>query len=128
MPFGLRNAPSTFQRFVDITLAGLTWKVYLVYLDDIIVFSRSNEDHLAHLDTVLHRLYSAGLTLNLKKCYFFKDSVGYLGHVIRPGKLAVAEKTPRRFTQRVTQRPKQSYALSWDFATSIDASSAVFRS
>ena len=56
MPFGIRNAPATFQRFVDIALAGLTWKVCLVYLDDIIVFSRSNEDHLAHLDTVLHRL------------------------------------------------------------------------
>ena len=95
MPFGLRNAPATFQRFVDITLAGLTWKVCLVYLDDIIVFSRSNEDHLAHLDTVLHRLYSAGMTLNLKKCHFFKDTVGYLGHVIRPGKLAVAEKNTK---------------------------------
>ena len=50
---------------------------------------------LAHLDTVLHRLYSAGLTLNLMKCHFFKDTVGYLGHVIRPGKLAVAEKNTK---------------------------------
>jgi Reverse transcriptase (RNA-dependent DNA polymerase) len=66
MPFGLRNAPSTFQRFVDITLAGLTWKVCVVYLDDIIMYSRSREDHLEHLDAVLLRLYRAGLSLNLK--------------------------------------------------------------
>jgi Reverse transcriptase (RNA-dependent DNA polymerase) len=56
MPFGLRNAPVTFQRFVDITLAGLTWKTCHVYLDDIIVFSKTAEEHLSHLDEVLHRL------------------------------------------------------------------------
>jgi hypothetical protein len=92
MPFGLRNAPATFQRFVDITLSGLTWKVCLVYLDDIIVFSKNEEQHLLDLDAVLHRLYRAGLSLNLKKCHFFKETVDYLGHVIRPGKLSVAEK------------------------------------
>jgi RNase H-like domain found in reverse transcriptase/Reverse transcriptase (RNA-dependent DNA polymerase)/Integrase zinc binding domain/Integrase core domain/Chromo (CHRromatin Organisation MOdifier) domain/Retroviral aspartyl protease len=92
MPFGLRNAPATFQRFVDITLAGLTWKTCLVYLDDIIIFSKTKEEHLDHLDAVLQRLYSAGLSLNLKKCYFFKETVSYLGHVIHPGKLSVAEK------------------------------------
>jgi Reverse transcriptase (RNA-dependent DNA polymerase) len=71
MPFGLRNAPATFQRFVDITLARLTRKICLVYLDDIIIFSKTKEEHLEHLDAVLHRLYRAGLSLNLKKCYFF---------------------------------------------------------
>jgi Reverse transcriptase (RNA-dependent DNA polymerase) len=43
MPFGLRNAPATFQRFVDISLAGMTWKTCLLYLDDIIVFSKTAE-------------------------------------------------------------------------------------
>jgi hypothetical protein len=47
---------------------------------------------MAHLEAVLHRLYRAGMTLNLKKCHFFKDTVDYLGHVIRPGQLSVAEK------------------------------------
>ena len=56
MPFGLRNAPATFQRFVDITLSGLTWKTCLVYLDDIIVFSKTPAEHMAHLDAVQHRL------------------------------------------------------------------------
>jgi Reverse transcriptase (RNA-dependent DNA polymerase) len=72
MPFGLRNAPATFQSFVDITLSGLTWKSCLVYLDDIIVFSKTPAEHTAHLDAVLHRLYRAGLTLNLNKCHLFK--------------------------------------------------------
>jgi RNase H-like domain found in reverse transcriptase/Reverse transcriptase (RNA-dependent DNA polymerase) len=92
MPFGLRNAPATFQRFVDITLSGLTWKTCLVYLDDIIVFYKAPAEHMAHLYAVLHRLYRAWLTLNLNKCHFFKETVDYLGHVIRPGQLSVAEK------------------------------------
>jgi hypothetical protein len=95
MPFGLRNAPATFQRFVDITLTGLTWKVCLVYLDDIIVFSKNNEEHMEHLDLVLHRLYRAGLSLNLKKCHFFKKEVSYLGHVIGQGTLSVSGKNTR---------------------------------
>jgi Reverse transcriptase (RNA-dependent DNA polymerase) len=61
IPFGLWNAPATFQRFVDITLAGLTWKNCLVYLDDIIIFSKTKEEHLEHLNAVLQRLYRAGL-------------------------------------------------------------------
>jgi Reverse transcriptase (RNA-dependent DNA polymerase) len=89
MPFGPRNAPDTFQRFVDITLSGLTWNTCLVYLDDIILFSKTPAEHL---DVVLHRLYRAGLTLNLKKCHFFKETVDYLGHVIRPCQLSVADK------------------------------------
>jgi hypothetical protein len=92
MPFGLTNAPATFQRVVNMTLAGLTWKTCLVYLDDIIIFSQTFAEHLHHLDEVLKRLYRAGLSLKLKKCHFVKDNISYLGHVIRPGKLAVAEK------------------------------------
>jgi hypothetical protein len=67
MPFGLTNAPATFQRAVDITLAGLTWKICLVYLDDIIIFSKNFEEHLEHLEEVLTRIYRAGLSLKLKK-------------------------------------------------------------
>jgi hypothetical protein len=92
MPFGLTNAPATFQRVVVITLSGLTWKTCLVYLDDIIIFYSSFEEHLTHHDQVLERFYRAGLSLKLRKCRYFSDTVSYLGHVIRPGKLAVAEK------------------------------------
>jgi Reverse transcriptase (RNA-dependent DNA polymerase) len=90
MPFGLFNAPATFQRALDLILAGVKWKYALVYLDDVIVYSRNAEEHLGQLDHVLSLLAQAGATLKLKKCEFFKSSVNYLGHVVLPGKLAVA--------------------------------------
>jgi hypothetical protein len=92
MPLGLRNAPATFQRAIEIIISGLKWRTCLVYLDDIIIYSNSREDHYHHVDEVLMTLGKAGLSLKLKKCHFFKDTVGYLGHVIRPGRLEVAEK------------------------------------
>lgn len=92
MPFGLCNAPATFQRTLDILLAGLRWKTCLVYLDDVIIFSNSFEEHVQHVREVLSALQTAGLSLKLKKCKLFSATVDYLGHVIRPGKLAVAEK------------------------------------
>jgi hypothetical protein len=75
MPFGLRNAPATFQRTVDIVFSGLRWKTCLVYLDDIIVFSNSSEEHASHLDEVLSLLYGARSSLKLAKCSFFLDTV-----------------------------------------------------
>jgi hypothetical protein len=92
LPFGLRNAPETFQRAIDIILSGVKWKTCLVYLEDVIVLSGSRSAHLAHVAEVLTLLGNAGLSLKLKKCHFFSETVGYLGHVIRPGRLGVAEK------------------------------------
>ena len=92
MPFGFCNAPATFQRTVNILLSGYRWKTCLVYLDDVIIFSKSIEEHLKHVDEVLEILRQAGMALKLKKCHFFTNSVNYLGHVIRPGTLEVSEK------------------------------------
>ena len=82
MPFGLCNAPATFQRFMDATLAGLKWKNLVVYMDDIIVFSSTFEEHIDDLNEVFKRLSKANVTLNQNKCEFFKDKIHYLGHVI----------------------------------------------
>ncbi len=92
MPFGLTNAPVTFQRAVDILLSGVNWQFCLVYLDDIIVYSKSEEDHIRHVDEVLSILRKAGLSLKFKKSNFFCRSVDYLGHRITPGRLEVALK------------------------------------
>ena len=92
MPFGLCNASTTLQRTLDIFLAGLRWKTCLVYLDDVIVFSRTFDKHVKHVQEVLHILRSAGISLKLKKCHFFTKTVDYLGHVIKPGRLEVATK------------------------------------
>ena len=82
MPFGLTNAPATFQRMVDKTLKDLIGTICLVYLDDIIVFSKTVEEHMVHLELVFERLRRATLKLNREKCYFMKEKVIYLGHVI----------------------------------------------
>lgn len=78
---------------MDVILSTIRWQYALVYLDDVIVYSRSIEAHLDHVYSVLQLLKDAGVTLQLKKCQFFTDNVDYLGHVIRPGKLQVADKT-----------------------------------
>ena len=84
MPFGLTNAPPTFQRLMECVLAGLSGAHCLVYLDDIIVFSTTFEEHLKRLTSVLDRLRTAGLKLKSRKCHFAKKQITYLGHVISP--------------------------------------------
>ena len=82
MPFSLTNAPVTFQRLMECTLAGLSGEQCLIYLDDIIIFSSAFEEHLLRLASVFDRLRSAGLKLKAKKCYFARTQVTYLGHII----------------------------------------------
>ena len=80
VPFGLCNAPATFSRLMDRVLAGLHWETCLFYLDDIIVFSSTWEDHLARLREVFERLRHAKLKLGPAKCTFAAKEVSYLGH------------------------------------------------
>ncbi|MGC8821243.1 MAG: reverse transcriptase domain-containing protein, partial [Fervidobacterium sp.] len=82
MPFGLCNAPATFERLMERVLSGLHWKACLVYLDDIIVVGRSFEEHLSNLEKVFQRISRARLTLNPKKCSFLQKEVKYLGHKV----------------------------------------------
>ena len=96
MPFGLCNAPATFQRLMQVVLAGLEWKCCFVYLDDILVCSKTFEEHMEHLRLVFERLRRAGLTLKPKKCCFLREEVQYLGHVIsKRGILPDPEKTQK---------------------------------
>ena len=80
LPFGLTNAPATFQRLMDLVLTGLHWSECLVYLDDIIIFGRTFDEHLSRSRTVLERLNQAGLTLKPSKCQWARNEVKYLGH------------------------------------------------
>jgi len=95
LPFVLCNASATYRRAMDMILAGVKWQICLVYLDDVIVFSGSPEEHLQHLEEVLTLLRNAGVTLKASKCHFFPEEVEYLGHVIRPGRVHVLEKNFR---------------------------------
>ncbi|GFU45198.1 transposon Tf2-6 polyprotein [Trichonephila clavipes] len=82
MPFGLCNAPATFERMMDNLLRHFKWTMCLCYLDDIIVFSETFEDHLIRLRLVLKCLQEVGLRLNSKKCLFAAQEVKILGHLV----------------------------------------------
>lgn len=82
MPFGLKNAPATFQRLINRFKTGLPGLTILCYLDDIIVLSKSFGQHLSDLQQVFQHLASYNLIANREKCSFFKNEVKFLGHVI----------------------------------------------
>nr|CAH7767400.1 unnamed protein product [Callosobruchus chinensis] len=84
MPFGLKNAPATFQRVMDNILRGIQNEKCLVYLDDVIVFSSSLQEHIESLRSVFHRLRNSNFKVQLDKCEFMKKEVAYLGHVVTP--------------------------------------------
>ncbi|XP_041862171.1 uncharacterized protein LOC121653037 [Melanotaenia boesemani] len=102
MPFGLCNAPSTFQRLMERIFGDQHGQSLLLYLDDVVVFSSTVEEHMNRLDAVLGRLQKEGLKAKLEKCSFFKTEVSYLGHVISqdgvstdPGKIEAVSKWER---------------------------------
>jgi len=84
MPFGVCNGPATCQRTMDSVLADLLWKSCLVYLDDIIIYSRTFSEHVQHLQEVFNRLKAAKLHLKPQKCVFFQQTVHFLGHTVSP--------------------------------------------
>ena len=88
MPFGLCNAPSVFQTLMNRVLSGLNPAVeeefVSVYIDDLLVYSKTLSEHLSHLGRVLERLEKAGLKLKASKCHFARKEVQYLGHVLTP--------------------------------------------
>ena len=82
MPFGLTNGPASFTRLMNLALSGLTWTHCLVYLDDIIIWAPTFEDHLRRLRLVFDRIRAAGLKLKPTKCQFLKKEATFLGHVV----------------------------------------------
>ena len=82
VPFGLAQAPAYFQLLMNKVLKGL--KFAMTYLDDIIIFSQDESQHLEHLEIVFNRLREAGLKMKRSKCDFFKSEIHYLGHLISP--------------------------------------------
>ncbi|KAL2093598.1 hypothetical protein ACEWY4_010910 [Coilia grayii] len=82
MPFGLCNAPATFQRLMQRCLGAQVHDYLLIYLDDVIVYSPSFQSHLNHLEQVFARLHNYGLKLQPRKCRLFQRHVAYLGHIV----------------------------------------------
>lgn len=101
LPFGLTNAPTSFQRVMDEVLGDLKFSICMVYIDDIIIFSRSYEEHIKHVDTVLKRLIQRGFYVKPEKCKFCLRKIEYLGHIIssqgihvNPAKVEAIHKLP----------------------------------
>ena len=101
MPFGLCNAPACFARLMQACLNEQIFQILLVYLDDILIFSKTFEEHLERLEMVLKRLREHGLKLKLEKCTFLRRRVTYLGHEVSgggiapdPQKIAVVQEWP----------------------------------
>jgi len=112
MPFGSMNAPATFQRLADRILRGLTWKQCLIYIDDVLVFSSSFEQHLKDVDEVLNRFKHAGLKLKPEKCFFGKEEVEYLGFSItRDGIRATRSKIEAVLKVKPPETTKQLFSF-----------------
>ena len=82
MPFGLTNAQATFQRLMVSCLGELHLDWCIIYLDDIIVFSQTPDEHVHRLKAVFNKLRVAGLKLKPSKCYLFRKEIKYFGHVV----------------------------------------------
>ncbi|CAB5185100.1 unnamed protein product [Rhizophagus irregularis] len=82
MPFGLKNAPGTFQRLMDEILKEYIGEFVVVYLDDIMIYSKNFEEHIEHVNKVLNKLRENNLIVKLKKCKFGERNIEFLGHIV----------------------------------------------
>ena len=106
VPFRLAQAPAYFQKLINDVLKGCNFT--MGYLDDIIIYSRSEKEHLEHLEEIFIRLKAAGLKLKLEKCCFFKKHIQYLGHLISvEGIQPLPEKLESIAKMRAPKNPKE---------------------
>jgi len=136
LPMGLKNSPSVFQRLMQIVLSGCLGIYAFIYIDDILVYSNTPEDHLKHLKVIFEKLDKAGLKIKASKCQLFKSEVEYLGYLtgkdglkVNPRKLTSIKDFPtpvkvrdiqaflglvgyfRAFVSRFAERARPLYAL-----------------
>jgi len=119
MPFSLYNAPAIFERLMEKVLYEVLHKICLVYLDDVILYSKTFTGMLENLREVFLRLRGANLKINLKKCSLFSRKVKYLGHIISEKEIATdPEKTSARAGQ--FQKIRSRCGVSWNFLIIVD--------
>ena len=113
MPFGLRNAPTHFQRSMDVVLSDL-FDYSSAYIDDVVIFSRTWDEHLLHIDCVLNALCSRGFTVKPGKCVWAARSVEYLGYQVGEGLLSVHQACLNSIQTLLNQRQSSNCTLSWE--------------
>ena len=111
LPFGLKNSPATFQRVMDNILKEYLNKFCLVYMDDIIIFSKSQNEHLQHISAIFKKMREYNLKVQLDKSEFLRKDVEFLGHIItpdgikpNPSKILAIEKYPIPTTTKEIKR------------------------
>ena len=108
MRFGLCNSPGTFQRLMEVCLGEVNFDLLLIYLDDILVFAPTFEDHIKRLEFVFGRLKEHGLKMKPSKCFFFQSEAKFLGHVVSEHGISTdPEKTEVIKNWKVPQTEKQ---------------------
>lgn len=122
--FGIRNAPATFQRLVNPVLFGSSGCE--AYLDDIVVYSNSLDDHIQQLCEVFGRLRDANLTLNLARCEFGQATVTYLGKIVGRGQVKPAYSKLKPFCHSLFRVHVMSCAIFWGWQGTIGASVEIF--
>ncbi|GBG76442.1 hypothetical protein CBR_g22190 [Chara braunii] len=123
MPFSLTNAPTTFQAPLATEFRNLLDRFVLIYLGDILVYSRALDEHLAHLCTVLEMLRKAKYQASRAKCDVAQQEFEYLGHFVMP-KASVRSQTKFRLSKNGRNPPSpRRFAPSWDWSGTINASS-----
>ena len=90
MPYGLKNAPSHFQQSMNLLLADLLDKCVLVYMDDILIYSKTAQEHVTHVKEVFERLAAKNWYFKEKKCALFLPEVKFLGHIVSAAGVKVA--------------------------------------
>src|SRR6266496_3455120 len=87
MPFRLKNTPLTFQRLMNKILRENIDEFVIVYIDDLLIYSKTFEEHIEHISKVFEKLQEANLIMKLKKCKFYMPNVEFLGHIIGRNRL-----------------------------------------
>ena len=98
VPFGLAQAPVYFQQLISMVLQGCS-DFAMAYLDDIIIFSKNEEEHLKHIEIIFQKLKETGLELKESKCDFFKKEIHYLGHLISDNGIYPLPRNPKEIKQ-----------------------------
>ena len=111
MPMGLSQSPSSFQSLIDLVLSGIKYQYVLAYMDDIIIWSQSFQEHMDHLAEVLKRMIDSGLKLGASKCLIGREKVQFLGHILTtegiyptPENIEKLSELPRPTTVKQTRR------------------------
>ena len=91
MLFGLTNAPTAFQRFMNDIFSDILDVCVMIYLDDILIYSNNMSEHHWYVKKVLKRLHKAGLYAKVEKCKFHSESVDHLGYILSPSSLTMSD-------------------------------------